>query len=193
MTAPLVNPNRPRVDVVRLNIGCGAYPLPQSKGWVNIDNIPYAGVDMVADVPPLPFESESVEEVWACHFLEHLSRGDADDFLMECLRVLVPGGQLGLVVPDTRAIMQAWLDGERKPVEFPAGRYWDTTDLDEVCGIFLYSTAQPSHHFWSYDLGTLTRAVERAGFRVLREIDRYHDPRLGSGQWYQCGVQAMKP
>lgn len=194
MTTPLVNPNRPQTDLpLRLNIGCGAYPLPQRQGWLNIDSEPFEGVDAVISVPPLPFGSESVEEVWACHFLEHLNQETAAEFLEECYRVLVPGGQLGLVVPDTREIMRRWLDGEHGRVEFPAGRLWDNTDLDDLCSMFIFSTVQPSHHQWSYDLVTLTRTVERAGFRVLREIDRHHDPRLGSGQWYQTGVQAMKP
>jgi predicted SAM-dependent methyltransferase len=191
MTTPVVNPNRPTTgDPVRLNVGCGAYAL---RGFVNIDERPYAGVDVVVSVPPLPYADQTVAEVWACHFLEHLSQADASDFLDECYRVLEPGGMLGLVVPDTREIMRRYLDGERAHVEFPAGQFWDNTDLDDVCAMFLYSTVQPSGHLWSYDLVTLTRLVTEHGFRVLREIDRHQDPRLGTGQWYQCGVQAMKP
>jgi hypothetical protein len=31
-----------------------------------------------------------------------------------------------------------------------------------------------------------------AGFAGLREIDRYRDPRLGNGNWYQCGADGFK-
>lgn len=190
MTTPLVNPARQQSDQpIRLNCGCGVYPL---RGFVNIDSSHESAADVYASVPPIPYDDGTVTEVWACHFLEHLSQEDTTEFLRECYRVLEPGGQLGIVVPDTREIMRRWLAGGPGHVEYPAGRFWDNTDLDDICAMFLYSTVQPSHHLWSYDLGTLTRAVQRAGFRVLREIDRYHDPRLGTGQWYQTGVQAMK-
>lgn len=66
-------------------------------------------------------------------------------------------------------------------------------DLDEVCTLFLYSTAQASPHRWSYDLFTLRRALERAGFVVDAQIDRWRDPRLGTGQWYQMGLDCHKP
>jgi predicted SAM-dependent methyltransferase len=188
---PLVNPNRHRQTgaPLKLNVGCGAYPL---RGYANLDSVPYQGVEVVADVPPLPYDDASLDEVWSCHFLEHLSQEDGAAFLAECYRVLVPGGALGVVVPDTREIMRRWLNGESGRVEFPAGRFWDISNLDDICSMFIYSTIQPSHHLWSYDLMTLSRAVERAGFRVTGEIDREYDPRLGTGQWYQCGISAIK-
>ena len=191
MTTPLVNPNRNRVTGVplRLNVGAGDFPL---RGYVNLDSSEGTAADVIARVPPLPYDDASVDEVWSCHFLEHLSQEDGAEFLRECYRVLVPGGALGVVVPDTREIMRRHLSGEAGRVEFPAGRLWDISDLDDVCAMFLYSTIQPSHHLWSYDLTTLSRAVERAGFRITGEIDREYDPRLGTGQWYQCGIAAIR-
>ena len=44
----------------------------------------------------------------------------------------------------------------------------------------------------SDDYDEVAEGLAAAGFRVLREIDRHYDPRLGSGAWYQCGVQAVK-
>jgi hypothetical protein len=67
------------------------------------------------------------------------------------------------------------------------------SDLDEVCAMFLYSPVQESPHRWSYDRETLARAMAPAGFRGFKEIDRYRDPRLGSPQWFQVGIQAVKP
>jgi hypothetical protein len=66
-------------------------------------------------------------------------------------------------------------------------------DLDAVCGMFLYSPLQTSPHKWSYDLGTLARILEGAGFTIAGEIDRYRDPRIPVGAWYQCGLEAVKP
>lgn len=178
-------------SAIRLNIGSGEWLI---GGYVNIDADPAQPVDLVATVPPIPYSDESVDEVWSCHFLEHLDQPTGAEFLRECYRVLKPGGLLGVVVPDTRAIAAAYLEG-RLAVEEPnsGGRLRWMRDLDDVCALFLFSTVQPSHHQWAYDLSTLTRALDRAGFPTMREIDRFRDPRLGTPQWYQCGAEALKP
>lgn len=173
----------------RLNVGCGAWPL---RGWTNLDADPRAHADVYATVPPLPYEDGALDEIFAGHFLEHLTVDEARAFLAECRRVLRPGGTLGVVVPDTRAVMERWLRGEPSYIEFPEGVWRAVADLDEVCALFLYSTVQDSRHQWSYDMGTLTRVVTAAGFTVTSEIDRFQDPRITVGAWYQCGVNAER-
>jgi hypothetical protein len=165
--------------------------LPRAH-WTNIDSEPYEAVDVQVRVPPIPYADGSVAEIFAGHFLEHLDQDEGAEFLREAYRVLEPGGKLGVVVPDTREILRRWLAGVNTPVEFPLGTWWRTDDLDDVCAMFLYSSVQPSRHLWSYDLTTLTRAVQAAGFRVAGEIDRHYDRRLGSGAWYQFGIDALK-
>ncbi len=174
----------------RLNVGCGRYPL---RYYTNLDADVTARADVHCRVPPLPYADESLDEVWACHFLEHLPPEEGFAFLRECYRCLVPGGQLGVVVPDTREIARRYLAGAIDHIEYPEGVYWPVASLDTLCSLFFYSTAQDSPHRWCYDAQTLAQRLRRAGFERLREIDRYTDPRLGSGQWYQCGWQAYKP
>jgi len=180
------------VGTVRLNIGCGDLPMRQI-GWVNVDEVAYPGVDLVLRVPPLPWESGTVTEIYAGHFFEHLERKDASDFLDECWRVLQPGGRLGIMVPDTREVMRRYILDEPAPAEFPAGVHRDLRDLDECCEMILFSTAQPSHHQWAYDKFTLSRALQGAGFEVIGEFDRHHDPRVAVGAWYQFGLDCVKP
>jgi len=175
----------------RLNVGCGDWPLAY---WQNLDAAPSQWPDLViqATVPPLPFEDESLDEIYAGHFLEHLSEHEAQAFLSECRRCLTDGGKLGIVVPDTREVMTRWLAGSIDCAQYGVVSWCSIADLDDVCRLFLYSTVQASPHKWSYDLGTLGRLLERSGFTVTAEIDRYRDERLGSGQWFQCGWDAVK-
>lgn len=173
-------------EVTRLNLGCGQNHKP---GWTNVDENPHERADVVMRFPPIDADDNSVDEIYAGHVLEHFTYADGQTFLRECHRVLVPGGKIGVVVPDFRAIVGRWLGGERELID---GR-WDTSDLNDLCRFFLFSDFQPSPHKWAYDADTLSVAIAEAGFIVLGPIDRYTDPRLARGAWWQCGWEAIKP
>ena len=81
----------------KINLGCGPYP---QKGFINIDINPRHNPDIVRDVSKgLPFDSSSVDEVRADHFLEHLYREDLMDLIAEIYRVLIPNGVFRFIVP----------------------------------------------------------------------------------------------
>jgi predicted SAM-dependent methyltransferase len=175
----------------RLNVGCGLFPLPY---WTNLDADPTIPADVHADASDYlaTLAEDSLDDIYAGHFLEHLGYDEARAFLSECYRVLAPGGRLAVVVPDTREILTRWLAGSIDAVEYPDDVWWSLNDLDSVCHLFLYSDVQPSPHKWAWERNTLARAMTQAGFSQLQELDRYRDPRLGGGAWYQCGVQGVK-
>lgn len=190
MTGFVIDPVEQAKAPHRVNVGAGRFPLLY---WVNIDADPACPADIHATVPPLPFADASLDDIYAGHFLEHLTRPDAGLFLSECVRCLVPGGRLGILVPDTREIMRRYLDGSPDEIEYPAGVWSRACDLDDVCALFLYSTAQASQHRWSWDRSTLARAMRDAGLAIQGEINRFHDPRVATGAWYQVGIDAIKP
>lgn len=174
---------------MRLNVGSGPVPL---EGYVNLDMAQSPEVDILARAPSLPFLDGAFEEIYAGHFLEHLTMEEGIEFIAECQRCLEPFGRLALVVPDTREIVKRWLEGAPDCVLGPSGDWYNVSDLDAVCGLFLYSTVQESPHRWSYEKDTLARRMAMAGFGQLREIDRYRDERLAAPAWYQVGVEGVK-
>jgi len=180
-----------RTAHLRLNVGCGNWPM---RYYCNLDSDPQVPADVHADAIEYlkSLDDSTLLEIYAGHFLEHLTRADAMQFLAESYRVLQHRGRLAIVVPDAREIMQRWLAGAPDQVEYPEGCWWRVNDLDDVCALFVYSTVQDSPHRWLWDMWTLARAMQAAGFDELREIDRYHDPRLGTPQWYQCGIEGVK-
>ena len=176
---------------MKLNMGCGPHYL---AGWTNVDADTTVKADVHADA--LEFldrlgESE-VEEIYAGHFLEHLAKPAADRFLRECYRVLVPGGVCAIVVPDMREVLKRYIAQAIDEIPFD-GRMWRLSDLDDVCGWFLYGSVNPSRHLWSYDEFTLRRAMREAGFVDLKRMDRYADARLFGPAWFQAGYEGRKP
>lgn len=79
---------------LRLNLGCWKKRLP---GFVNIDLDP-SFAEVVADAAHLPYEDDSVDEIYAGHLLEHFAL--TEDVLKEWHRVLKPGGVITVTVPD---------------------------------------------------------------------------------------------
>lgn len=84
---------------LRLNIGCSESQR-HGNGWINIDNRPEVKPDLLRDVcRGLPFDDESVSEVYARNFLEHLEPEDCIFFIQEVRRVLKKGCRAQFIVP----------------------------------------------------------------------------------------------
>jgi predicted SAM-dependent methyltransferase len=83
----------------KLNLGCGPLLL---DGWINMDAKAWTPTVFVRDLTKgLPFDTESVDEIYCSHFLEHLSPGEeVGYFLHECARVLKKGSKMIICVPD---------------------------------------------------------------------------------------------
>jgi len=59
----------------------------------------------------LPYDSNSVDHIFSEHFIEHLSRRDAELLLRECNRVLKPSGHIRISTPDLNTIARDYLTG----------------------------------------------------------------------------------
>ena len=81
-----------------VDIGGGHSPTP---GYDNLD--PVHGTNALltrrAEDGPLPYGNQSVEAIRASHVLEHIAGPDIIPVMNEFHRVLVPGGELTVIVP----------------------------------------------------------------------------------------------
>ena len=70
--------------------------------------------DLVFDIEKekLPFETETIEEVYCSHIIEHISFSKVTYLLEEIYRILAPGGKLFIIVPDLETICRRFLAGE---------------------------------------------------------------------------------
>ena len=80
----------------------------QKDGWSILNIQPGEIVDFVGDVCDMSqFADDSVNEIYACHVLEHLSyAGPLQKALRECQRVLKPGGVFRFSVPDLDVLFE---------------------------------------------------------------------------------------
>ena len=192
----------------RLNLGCG----PNApEGWLNLDGswnawfsshkyfrnaLTVLGViDKNNQVPQwnvrpivhdltkkLPFEENTVSAIYGAHVLEHLYLEDARKLLVECKRVLAPGGVIRLVVPDLRFMAAAYL--RKKNGDSPSAfeRVAAADRLNAKLGFrspappsgnpvvkFYYLWKDFHHHKWMYDSDSLIHYMQEAGFAMVSE------------------------
>jgi SAM-dependent methyltransferase len=106
---------RPADAKIVLHVGCGAVGVgrlhPQFRGaeWreIRLDIDAGARPDILASITHMPaVVSDSIDAVWSSHNLEHLQHHEVPLALAEFLRVLKPGGQLLLTLPDLQKVAE---------------------------------------------------------------------------------------
>ena len=136
-----------------LHLGCGAKRL---AGFVNVDILEGPTTDVVADIRDLPFDPGTVDEIYSCSALEHISRHEWRDALRYWATLLVPGGFIYLSVPDFAAC---------------ARYYLEHGDIEEITGLVI--GGQKDDYDWHgviFDEASVVAAMRDAG---LLEIERY--------------------
>ena len=96
----------------KVNLGCGNRFHPQ---WENFDYAPTHRLVKKANLRegiPLPDNYASV--VYHSHVLEHFPKSEAHSFLMQCYRILQPGGIIRIAVPDLETIAKLYLENLEK-------------------------------------------------------------------------------
>ena len=148
-------------EALRINVGCGTVSLP---GYVNID-LHVQTADLIADAHALPFEDNSVDEVYSSHLLEHFS-GSQQNFevltvLQEWFRVLKPGGVIKVNVPNLEWCLKHWLmqNTEEDRWRFP---------LDMIFGM---QTNPGEYHKTGFDEKHLRCFLRKAGFHHIEIKD----------------------
>ncbi len=91
---------------MRLNLGCGS---DVREGYINVDLHKTHPRVIEDDLSQLPwaFESDSADEILMLDFLEHFPYALTETILLECYRVLRPGGILVIQVPDAEQLTHA--------------------------------------------------------------------------------------
>lgn len=183
---------------MKINIGCGASPIP---GWINIDNsmslylAKYGVFDCLlrklhllnpqqmrlidffkqnevvhSKATHLPMKENSVSIVYSSHMMEHLDRQDAFIFLHEALRVLKVSGVIRLCLPDIHKLCKSYLAHGDADV-FVEQTLLATPFQKSIYQKFKFLIIGPRHHMWMYDAQSLTLLLLKVGFKDVKVLE----------------------
>lgn len=117
---------------------------------------------------PLPFETGSVDWVYAEHLIEHVSLDVGVGWLTEVRRILTPGGLLRLSTPDLRTYARSYVNGDsfftkhRRRISLALSRV--APPMPSRAAFMFNQLFYVYGHRWIYDLEELQHVLIEAGF-----------------------------
>jgi len=131
----------------------------------------------------IPFPDGCAEAVFSSHFLEHISRAQAERLMAEAHRVLVPGGVIRTIVPSLGWLVSEYNRGNRRLMV-------DGIFGDDGHGDY-------ARHRYMYDEHLLAELLTGAGFAEVRSCGfregRMPDRELLDNREGSLIVEAVKP
>jgi len=142
---------------MKLNIGCGWRDF--GKGWVHIDGGSYEHLDS-DDIFVTEYKNNSVDLIYASHFIEYLDREEVVPLLERWKEVLKPNGVMRLAVPNFEVYANLYSSGEYPLDNFLGVLYGKMPMGDETI-----------YHKTVYDFHSLKSLLKNIG---MREIKKYN-------------------
>jgi len=118
----------------------------------------------------IPHATATVDAIYSSHMIEHLARDDAWAFLVECHRVLRPGGRLRLVVPDLHALAHQYLQGGNAD-NFLGRLQFEPQPPGGLLAKLRWLLFGGRGHHWMYDARSLGSLMEKAGFAEVEMVE----------------------
>lgn len=150
---------------MKLNIGCGPSKV---EGFLGVDIDPNCKPDICSPAWKLPIDNGSVEEIYARHFLEHLTPAEARVTLTEWKRVLSKSGVIHIVLPDLAYHCKQLLLPGQSP-------FVNESNFDHAMAGFYgwvaYSSNPFMAHKWGYTRESLAAMAKSLGFDIRFGLD----------------------
>lgn len=149
---------------IRLHLACGPNVV---DGWENIDILKGEGIIHHDLRQPLPYKDNSVDVIFHEHFIEHLTKVEAEAFLKDCHRILKKGGAMRLGWPDLKRLLNAYLLKKKSYMDYVLPFLEDhryERDWDESFSDLLFDW----EHRYAYTAKHLKRVLEDSGFKIVK-------------------------
>ncbi len=144
----------------QLHLGCGP---DRRAGWVNVDVNPKFQPDILSAADRLPMlQDDCCSIIESCHLFEHLTLSQARAALQEWRRLLVPGGELRLELPNLARCIDL------------VGTDMNGYDLGMI-SLFGYppevdEQGEPQLHKWGWTPESLAAELNAAGFTNVQQV-----------------------
>jgi predicted SAM-dependent methyltransferase len=151
---------------LKLHLACGPNIV---KGWENIDLLEGDDIKNLDLREPLPYKDKSVDAIFHEHFIEHLTKDEAQAFLRECYRVLKPGAAMRIGWPDLQKLLRAYFVRSRR-YQRHALPYLEShkfgKDWDEIFADCLFNW----EHRYAYTSKHLSKVLSDIGFKNIKSM-----------------------
>jgi predicted SAM-dependent methyltransferase len=162
---------------LKINFGSGSY---LKLGFVNLDFTDTADVrlDLRKDIP---LKDACVELIFSEHFVEHLSYPEGvERHFNECYRILEPGGEIYISVPDTEWPLKDYVNSGTSYLNAAKDNNWHhedcTTFMEHINHHFRqrwrgFSYSHFENHRFAWDFETMNKKLkEMLNIRYLATI-----------------------
>ena len=174
----------------KLNLGCGAKTVP---GYVSVDIFKGKEVDEIFDMDDIPYKDGTISGIYSEHSLEHVPFARAEKAIREWFRVLEPGGDLQLYMPDFERCCQSYLNAPLECGEFMKTRAWFKNTIYGIQTSQAGESDDAQIHKCGFSKEEIKLVLQRNGFLVdyckdygeLGQKPEYNTPSFG--------VRAVKP
>ena len=153
---------------VKIEIGSGE--KIGENGWLTLD---FTGTDINWDLRNgMPFENDTIDEIYSSHLFEHLTFNEASVLFDECKRVLKPDGVFSICVPNSKRYIQAYFNKDQdfwknEQLDFLTNAYNKTTLIDYIN----YIAYMDGHHKYMFDEENLLFILISHGFKNVKIRD----------------------
>jgi predicted SAM-dependent methyltransferase len=146
-----------------LELGSGS--KKGKNGWVTVD---LSGADISYDLSRgIPLPDGLVDRIYTSHMLEHISFNELLKFIQECFRVLKPGGEFSVCVPDAERYIRAYQAGiyfEPEMNRYGPAQINSGSLIDQVN----YIAYMDGLHKHMFDANSLINILKKAPFKEVK-------------------------
>ena len=150
-------------NVSLLNVGCGPNP---DKRFINLDYAWSPEIDICWDITrkKYPIASGSLSGIYTEHCLEHIPFESMRDNCKEFFRMLKPGGDIRIIVPDGELYFAIYEERKKgNSIRMPHEENY-FSPMARINGLF-----RNHGHQFIYDYETMNKLLLEAGFSNIKK------------------------
>ena len=147
--------------MIQIEFGCGADPRQLGYKTCDIRDLP--GVDYVCSAIDIAdyCEHNTVSNIFSRHMFEHLSFHDGELHLDACMKILKPGGEIRMMMPNIEFHVRQWLSRDPAAIKHARAGFWGwQREVEEGQDWDIHKSG--------YDTLTLTQLLTDKGFTNVK-------------------------